>query len=166
MMTEFDMYLENIGRWKKTSWSLIMVALMMFSLFAGMNVPASKEIKDDWADSIDRSPVQTMDQSNQPYREWENHGDVATPFTHPALLDPAYGDNGVMYGKINDLSLLDLRSNGWTLHLEERIGNDHDNDGIDDLNDLDDDNDGIYDLIERFDGCFGTGPLDLSLIHI
>ena len=30
MMTEFDMYLENIGRWKKTSWSLIMVALMMF----------------------------------------------------------------------------------------------------------------------------------------
>ena len=34
---------------------------------------------------------------------------------------------------------------------------DHDNDGIDDLNDLDDDNDGIYDLIERFDGCFGTG---------
>ncbi len=160
MMTEFDMYIENIGRWKKTSWSLIMVALMIFSLFVGMNVPASKEIKDDWADSIDRSPVQTMDQSNQPYREWENHGDVATPFTHPALLDPAYGDHGVMYGKINDLSLLDLRSAGWTLHLEERLGDDHDNDGIDDLNDLDDDNDGIYDLIERFDGCFGTGPLD------
>ena len=65
MMTEFDMYIENIGRWKKTSWSLIMVALMMFSLFAGMNVPASKEIKEDWADSIDRSPVQTQHNSQR-----------------------------------------------------------------------------------------------------
>ena len=38
----------------------------------------------NWAESIDRSPVQTMDQSNQPYQERENHGDVPTPFTHPA----------------------------------------------------------------------------------
>ena len=44
--------------------------------------------------------------------------------------------------------------------LEESGADDHDNDGIDDLNDLDDDNDGIYDLLERFDGCFGTDPYD------
>ena len=44
--------------------------------------------------------------------------------------------------------------------FEESGADDHDNDGIDDLNDLDDDNDGIYDLLERFDGCIGTDPYD------
>ena len=44
--------------------------------------------------------------------------------------------------------------------VEESNRNDHDNDGISDLYDLDDDNDGIYDLIERFDGCYGTDPFD------
>ena len=44
--------------------------------------------------------------------------------------------------------------------LEETDTEDHDNDGISDLNDLDDDNDGINDLIERFDGCYGTDPFD------
>ena len=43
---------------------------------------------------------------------------------------------------------------------EETETEDHDNDGINDLDDLDDDNDGISDLIERFDGCFGTDPYD------
>ena len=47
------------------------------------------------------------------------------------------------------------------LHLpEETRAGDHDNDGINDLDDLDDDNDGIYDLLERFDGCYGTDPYD------
>ena len=44
--------------------------------------------------------------------------------------------------------------------MEETNTDDHDNDGIDDLNDLDDDNDGLNDLIERFDGCYGTDPFD------
>ena len=158
-MTELDTYLGNIGAWKKTSWSLMMVALMVFSTtiaFMGTNA----EFQQDWADSIQRTSVQTADQDDQPFRDRENHNSQPTPWSHPALLDPQYGDMGVMYGKVNDLSLLDLRASGWTLHLEERIGDDHDNDGIDDLNDLDDDNDGIYDLIERFDGCYGTGSLD------
>ena len=44
--------------------------------------------------------------------------------------------------------------------VEETETEDHDNDGINDLDDLDDDNDGISDLIERFDGCYGTDPFD------
>ncbi|MDP6900110.1 MAG: hypothetical protein QGF94_04670 [Candidatus Thalassarchaeaceae archaeon] len=159
-MTKIDRYLENIGMWRKTSWSLIMVSMMILSTLAGMSVAFTDASESDWNDSVKRTAVQTGDQYDQPYRETVNRGDVASPFTHPALMDPAYGDYGVMYGKVSDLSLLNLRADGWTLHLEERIGDDHDNDGIDDLNDLDDDNDGIYDLIERFDGCFGTGPLD------
>mgnify|MGYP003324321635 FL=1 len=132
---------------------------MVFSTtiaFMGTNT----EFQQDWADSIQRTSVQTADQDDQPFRDRENYNSQPTPWSHPALLNPQYNDMGVMYGKVNDLSLLDLRASGWTLHLEERIGDDHDNDGIDDLNDLDDDNDGIYDLIERFDGCYGTGSLD------
>jgi hypothetical protein len=160
-MTEFDTYLENIDGWRKTSCSVMMVALMIFSTLAGVNLVSTLgEMETDWADSARRTAVQTADQDDQPFRESENRGTVGSPFMHPALMNSQYPDPGVMYGKISDLSLLDLRASGWTLHLEERIGNDHDNDGIDDLNDLDDDNDGIYDLIERFDGCYGTGPLD------
>ena len=44
--------------------------------------------------------------------------------------------------------------------VEETETEDHDNDGINDLDDLDDDNDGISDPIERFDGCYGTDPFD------
>ena len=47
----------------------------------------------------------------------------------------------------------------YSTFLEESSKEDHDNDGINDLDDLDDDNDGIYDLLERFDGCYGTHPL-------
>ena len=124
-MTELDRYLVNIGAWKKTSWSLMMVALMVFSTtiaFMGTNA----EFQQDWADSIQRTSVQTADQDDQPFRDRENHNSQPTPWSHPALLDPQYNDMGVMYGKVNDLSLLDLRASGWTLHLEERIGDDHD----------------------------------------
>ncbi len=160
-MTEFDTYLETIGGWKKTSLSVMMVALMIFSTLTGVTlISTPDEMETGWADSVQRTAVQTADQDDQPFRESENRGTVSSPFMHPALMDSQYPDPGVMYGKISDLSMLDLRASGWTLHLEERIGDDHDNDGIDDLNDLDDDNDGIYDLIERFDGCYGTGPLD------
>ena len=160
-MTELDRYLGNIGVWKKTSWSLMMVALMVLSTtLASMQIGATEDIQENWGDSIQRTTVQTADQDDQPFRDREDYGSQHSPWSHPALLDPQYNDLGVMYGKVNDLSLLDLRASGWTLHLEERISDDHDNDGINDLDDLDDDNDGIYDLIERFDGCYGTGPLD------
>ena len=160
-MTELDTYLGKIGAWKKTSWSLMMVALMILSTtLAALQIDADEEVQEIWGDSVQRTAVQTADQDDQPFRDREVYHTQPTSWNHPALYDVQYNDLGVMYGKVHDLSLLDLRASGWTLHLEERIGDDHDNDGIDDLNDLDDDNDGIYDLIERFDGCYGTGPLD------
>ena len=78
---------------------------------------------------------------------------------HDALWDLTWSDPGAMYGQIDDISSLSLNPT-YGLMLEESGADDHDNDGIDDLNDLDDDNDGIYDLLERFDGCFGTDPYD------
>ena len=57
---------------------------------------------------------------------------------HDALWDMAWADSSAMYGQI-DISALSLTTD-W---LEESSADDHDNDGIDDLNDLDDDNDGI-----------------------
>ena len=147
-MTELDTYLGKIGAWKKTSWSLMMVTLMIFSTtLAALQIGAEEEVQVIWDDSVQRTAVQTADQDDQPFRDREVYDSQPTSWSHPALYDVQYNDMGVMYGKVNDLSLLDLRASGWTLHLEERIGDDHDNDGIDDLNDLDDDNDGIYDLI-------------------
>ena len=149
-MTELDTYLGNVGTWKKTSWSLMMVALMVLSTtLAGMGMGANDEFQQDWAESIQRTSVQTADQDDQPFREREDHSSQPTPWSHPALLDPQYNDMGVMYGKVNDLSLLDLRASGWTLHVEERIGDDHDNDGIEDVTDDDDDGDGILDELEQ-----------------
>ena len=81
------------------------------------------------------------------------------PFAHPAFNDPMYHDPLSVYGKVSDPSALALDPSYGFL-LEETDTEDHDNDGISDLNDLDDDNDGINDLIERFDGCYGTDPFD------
>ena len=71
-----------------------------------------------------------------------------------------WSDPGVSAGVIVDLSVLEAAIPSYSTFLEETRAGDHDNDGIDDLADLDDDNDGIYDLLERFDGCYGTDPYD------
>ena len=82
------------------------------------------------------------------------------PQPHPALFDIMWSDPGVSSGVISDMSAILALSETYSVLLEESNKEDHDNDGINDLNDLDDDNDGIYDLLERFDGCYGTDPLD------
>ena len=84
---------------------------------------------------------------------------------HPSRIDPAlfdimWTDSGVSSGVVNDLSAIMALSKLIPYSFEESNKEDHDNDGINDLNDLDDDNDGIYDLLERSDGCYGTDPLD------
>ena len=89
-----------------------------------------------------------------------NINDHLPPQPHPAIHDIMWTDSGVSFGVINDLSAIAALSETYSIFLEESNKEDHDNDGIDDLNDLDDDNDGIYDLLERFDGCYGTDPLD------
>ena len=61
----------------------------------------------------------------------------------------------VASGVISDKSALLALSETYSVMLEESNKEDHDNDGINDLNDLDDDNDGIYDLLERFEDAMG-----------
>ena len=89
-----------------------------------------------------------------------NINDHLPPQPHPAIHDIMWADSGVSSGVINDLSAIAALSQTYSIFLEESNKEDHDNDGINDLDDLDDDNDGIYDLLERFDGCYGTDPLD------
>ena len=127
------------------------------------------------ADPLSMSDAQSTDQGGQ--GEW--NGRMPSQFgmeMHEALWDLTWADSTTRYGQISDTSVLSLNP-GYGMMLEESGADDHDNDGIDDLNDLDDDNDGIYDLLERFDGCIGTDPydhdndgiqdnVDLSLIHI
>ena len=107
-----------------------------------------------------RTAYQQLNQHSGP-TQGENHNQPAAtnPFQEPAFQDPFYYDPASLYGKVSDVSALTLDPS-YGFFLEETNTDDHDNDGIDDLNDLDDDNDGINDLIERFDGCYGTDPLD------
>ena len=86
--------------------------------------------------------------------ENQNQPASSFPFQEAAFQDPFYNDPAAIYGKVSDPSALALGPQ-YGFFLEETNTDDHDNDGIDDLNDLDDDNDGINDLIERFDGCYG-----------
>ncbi|NDG47054.1 MAG: hypothetical protein EBY37_08155, partial [Flavobacteriia bacterium] len=107
---------------------------------------------------IGYTPVQSTDQGGQ--GGWEGANDGGWGLAHEALRDLMWSDPGVSSGIIMDLSVLESVIPAYSSFLEETQAGDHDNDGIDDLNDLDDDNDGIYDLLERFDGCYGTDPYD------
>ena len=83
-MTELDRYLGNIGVWKKTSWSLMMVALMVLSTtLATMQIGATDDGQLGWSDSVERTSIQTADQDDQPFRERENYDSQHTPWSHP-----------------------------------------------------------------------------------
>ncbi|MCH1540965.1 MAG: DUF4129 domain-containing protein [Candidatus Poseidonia sp.] len=107
---------------------------------------------------IDMTAAQSTDQGGQGGWMGAQHG--AHTESHEALSNMMWSDPGVASGIILDLSVLESAIPSYSSMLEETSQGDHDNDGIDDLNDLDDDNDGIYDLLERFDGCYGTDPYD------
>ena len=104
----------------------------------------------------------SIDRSRPVKASWSGAQDgVARTLAHEALSNMMWADPGVMSsGIITDLSVLESVIPLYAPMLEETNLGDHDNDGVDDLNDLDDDNDGIYDLLERFDGCYGTDPYD------
>ncbi|DAC24532.1 MAG TPA: hypothetical protein D7H94_01560, partial [Candidatus Poseidoniales archaeon] len=149
---------------KRQTSALTLVMLMVFSTTLALLPVAADGGEIDmgiFAPAEDRTPIQSTYQGgNQP-------GGAPVPgaldqsrFNHPALSDPTWNDILAGTGKVGDISALQLRSEAYSFLLEETNLGDHDNDGIGDLDDLDDDNDGIYDLIERFDGCFGTDPLD------
>ena len=103
--------------------------------------------------SLGMTPIQSTDQGGQ--GGWDGVHDSHYDMAHEALRDLMWSDPGVSAGVIVDLSVLEAAIPSYSTLLEETRAGDHDNDGIDDLADLDDDNDGIYDLLERFDGCYG-----------
>jgi len=108
--------------------------------------------------SLGMSLAQDISQTGQ--GTWEGGNDGGMTLGHEALSNIMWTDPGVGAGIIMDLSVLEFALPAYASLLEETQTGDHDNDGIDDLNDLDDDNDGIFDLLERFDGCYGTDPYD------
>ena len=147
---------------RKSTVSVGLVFLMITSTWLGLISTLNHEYEVETrlvdADPLQQSDVQSTDQGGQ--GEW--NGGMPPQYglqMHDALWDLTWSDPGAMYGQIYDTSSLSLNPT-YGLMLEESGADDHDNDGIDDLNDLDDDNDGIYDLLERFDGCFGTDPYD------
>jgi hypothetical protein len=163
MMTKTDLIRMKKKQGNNGFAACSMILLMLMSVLAAVPWNEISNSSDDGKNMVvgvigERMAIQTYDQ--EVGGESGNSPSMWGKELHPALLDPQYGDPAVMYGKISDLSLIDLRQQNIGPNLEETNTLDHDNDGINDLDDLDDDNDGIYDLIERFDGCHSTDPFD------
>ena len=140
----------------------LMVFIMLFStqMYSFQDFEPYQEEESSWGPVLQRTAFQQIDIANGPMAESnEIQPGGENPFSHPAFTDPMYHDPLAVYGKVSDATALAIDSSYGFL-LEETDTEDHDNDGISDLNDLDDDNDGINDLIERFDGCYGTDPFD------
>ena len=155
---------QKMNQAKRQTSALTLVMLMIMSTTLAL-LPVTADDGDIdmgiFGPAGDRTPIQSANQGSP------QQGSAPVPgaldqsrLNHPALRDPAWTDILAGTGKVGDISALQLRSEAYSFLLEETNLGDHDNDGIGDLDDLDDDNDGIYDLIERFDGCFGTDPLD------
>mgnify|MGYP001214008221 FL=1 len=147
---------------KKSGPAILMVALMLMStqMYSFMEFDTIEPERNEKSVVVERSPYQQFYQESGPIAGATQGLPAAMPdYTHPAFMDPTWNDPASMYGKISDPSVL-LNNPGYGFFLEETNTEDHDNDGINDLDDLDDDNDGISDLIELFDGCYGTGPFD------
>ena len=143
--------------------SLLLVFLMVMSTTLAMMVPSEWDEHEETIDveyrSMQSSPaLQSMDQAGQ--GQYEGSTVFHAEDVHPALRDIMWADIGVSSGVISDRAAVEAVMASNNFLVEESNRNDHDNDGISDLYDLDDDNDGIYDLIERFDGCYGTDPFD------
>ncbi len=107
---------------------------------------------------ITLTSAQSTEQGGQ--GSWNGAQDAWQLEDHPVLSDLMWSDPGVAAGIISDEAAIAALMPYYSTLLEESNKDDHDNDGVSDLYDLDDDNDGIYDLLERFDGCYGTDPFD------
>ncbi len=147
---------------KKSSTAILMVMLLVLStqMYNFLDREESSQNLADVGEASARTAYQQFYQS-EGQTAGATQGQPATEmaYNHPAFTDPRWVDPASYSGKISDPSVL-LTNPGYGFFLEETNTEDHDNDGIGDLDDLDDDNDGISDLIERFDGCYGTDPFD------
>ena len=154
---------ETLQNRQKLSMSLTIVFLMLTSTLLAVVQDFSADERSEAngfqeGQRIGQSIAQSTAQSGQ--GEWTGFQDPWHETSHPSITDLMWADPGVMSGIITDLSAIEALAPMYAGLLEESAKDDHDNDGINDLNDLDDDNDGIYDLLERFDGCYGTHPFD------
>ena len=148
---------------RKALISVFMIGIMLFSTqmysFQDFETYDEKHAS-SLAEAPDREPFQQSGQAEWPQAGADQGPQYPhNPFNNPAFNDPSYHDHMSYYGKVSDPSVL-ITQPGYSFFLEETDAEDHDNDGIGDLSDLDDDNDGINDLIEMFDGCYGTHPFD------
>jgi len=149
----------NSGK-KQTLSALILVSIMIFStqMYTFQNFDTDQNLSEREISPNKTTIQQSSENSDEPNGQ-QSQSQEFNPFNHPIFSNPSYHDPASYYGKVSDISALTAFP-GYEFYLEETNTDDHDNDGIDDLNDLDDDNDGLNDLIERFDGCFGTHPFD------
>ena len=147
---------------KSRNAAIAMVALMLLSsqMYSFQNFEQDDPEESVWGPVAQRTAYQQMNQAAGPVAgEGQNQPAASFDYAQVAFTDLMYNDPASIYGWVSDPAALALDP-GYGFFLEETKTEDHDNDGIDDLNDLDDDNDGIVDLIERFDGCYGTDPFD------
>ena len=151
-----------IGDRKRRNTAIAIVVLMLLStqMYNMLNFEEEDSEESVWGAVPHRTAYQQMNQASGPM-SGDTQGQPATEFAfdQASFTDPSYHDPASFYGQVSNPAALNLDP-GYGFFLEETQTEDHDNDGIDDLNDLDDDNDGIVDLIERFDGCYGTDPFD------
>ena len=155
-------------RYKKNSesnilTSVILVMLMVMSTTLAMMIPTEWDEPATTVD-VEYTPMESSPAMQSMNQAGQGSYDGVTTFNnddvHPSLSDILWADTGVASGVIHDTAAIEAIMASNNFLVEESNRDDHDNDGISDLYDLDDDNDGIYDLLERFDGCYGTDPFD------
>ena len=145
---QFNQKIENR---RKSTVSVGIVFLMITSTWLGLIASVTQDYEPE-TQFVDAAPLSMSDaQSTDQGGQGELHGGMPSHFglqMHDALWDLTWSDSSSMYGQISDPSVLSLDP-GYGLMLEESSADDHDNDGIDDLNDLDDDNDSKKEQIQR-----------------
>ena len=156
-------HLETISHRQKLTMSMTIIILMLTSTMLAIVQDFSAEettptLRFSEGEKIIQTSAQSTEQGGQ--GSWNGAQDVWQLEDHPVLSEIMWSDPGVAFGIISDESAIAALMPQYSILLEESNKDDHDNDGISDLYDLDDDNDGIYDLLERFDGCYGTDPFD------
>ena len=153
--------IEQIKRNRKILSAVSMICIMILSTQLMTTQDSDEEVEKQAPSELPmRTEIHQQPLTSGPIQgENQNQPASTNLFQEAAFWDPFYNDPAAIYGKVSDRSALALDPS-YGFFLEETNTDDHDNDGIDDLNDLDDDNDGINDLIEMFDGCYGTDPFD------
>ena len=152
---------EDITAKKRVMPAISLVALMILSTQLMIFEKTEEHVENEENTALpQRTAYPQLGQITPPVQgDGHNQPAATNQFQLAAFQNPFFNDPAAIYGKVSDPSALGLDPS-YGFFLEETNTDDHDNDGIDDLNDLDDDNDGINDLIERFDGCYGTDPYD------